>query len=358
MTSKHVSRRQFLSSSSRTIFRNVIDYSDGIDGTQQSPRGGDWSNQSEREALTPQEIRDIKEQEARERAYEQRRQYLQRLEDLGVGRSGGGGSGSGGGSSSDSGSSSSSSSSSSTADANIGDPVKGSGEEVKAGTGGPGPLGEITKVPENTGVGAPNKVAWLAVQKGVDILLSGKTMPYAGVRPQTDPIANPGNGIDCSGLILWAYGNNGIAVGGVASGQKYAGNPVTPTSPGAPSNPDTSKQFKKIEKEKDALPGDIYIWGDGAGAGSHVSMVIAKDGDTVITQDYGGGALMQKPGDGSSDGRYFAGIFRPTVLQDGSPTIPEAAADSSDSSDDDEKKDDDKSNEDKDDDDKTRKEDE
>lgn len=304
-----------------------------IDGAQQGPRGGEWRSDAD-PAMSREDRMRIQEQEKRQRELEREEAYLQRLEDLGVGGNGGGSSSDSSGDASgddddESESSDSGSGRTPSGGANISEPVSGAGEEVKSGTGGPGPL-DRTDVPKNAGVGAPNEVAWRAVEKAVALLTSGQTMTYGGVRPQPDT-EQSGGVIDCSGLILIAYGTAGIAVGGVASGQKYPGNPIKPTTPGAPSNPDTSKTFQKIENEKDALPGDIYIWGDGAGAGSHVSMVIAKDGDTAITQDYGGGPLIQTPGDGSSDDRSFAGIFRPTVMEDGSPSIPEADPEKSDS---------------------------
>lgn len=210
----------------------------------------------------------------------------------------------------------------------VNDPVKGAGQTVKAGTGGPGPVGSINKVPADAGVGAPNKVAWKAVQKGVDILVSGKSMEYNGTRPAVDVSSNPGAGIDCSGLILLVYGASGIVTPGIAGSQKYGvSNPKGPGGGGpfAAGNPDTSKPLLKIKSPAEALPGDIFIWGsDGAaGAGSHVAMVLTKG--ATVTQDYGGGEIMQKPLNGPSSGRPLAGIFRPSVYADGKPVIPDAA---------------------------------
>ena len=85
------------------------------------------------------------------------------------------------------------------------------------------------------------------------------------VRTAIDAIGTPyrwggtaANGFDCSGLMQWAYGQQGVAIPRISRDQAYAGIAVTPTV--------------------DALaPGDILLFASRPGAGvTHVGMYVGE----------------------------------------------------------------------------------
>lgn len=102
------------------VVTNAAERDREIPGVQQSPRGEDWTDDSE-DAVSLEELRQIREREDRAKREEAERRYQKRLKDLGVGKysqnnSGSGSSGSSGSSSSGSSDSSSGSSDSSSSD--------------------------------------------------------------------------------------------------------------------------------------------------------------------------------------------------------------------------------------------------
>ena len=97
-------------------------------------------------------------------------------------------------------------------------------------------------------------------------------------RPRRDRL-QPGEGLDCSGLTQWAYGEAGVGLPRLAQEQNVG----TAVDPG------------------DLMPGDLAVW-DG-----HVAMVIGN-GQLVEAGD----PVQVGPIRTSNSGMGFYGFYRPT----------------------------------------------
>lgn len=154
-------------------------------------------------------------------------------------------------------------------------PEDGSAAESEAGTGigaeagvGAGAGAEVT-LPDGTTVMAPNEAAAGAVRAA----LTQQGVPYAWGG------TTPGQGLDCSGLTQWAYGEAGVDLPRTAQEQSV-GTPVA---------------------QSDLLPGDLAVW-DG-----HVAMVIG-DGRMVEAGD----PVSVSPIRTTNLQMNFMGFYRPT----------------------------------------------
>ena len=124
-------------------------------------------------------------------------------------------------------------------------------------------------LPDGSTVVAPNKEAADAVRNA----LSQQGVPYVWGG------TSPGEGLDCSGLTQWAYGEAGVGLSRLAQEQNVG----TAVDPG------------------DLMPGDLAVW-DG-----HVAMVIGN-GQLVEAGD----PVQVGPIRTSNSGMGFYGFYRPT----------------------------------------------
>ena len=124
-------------------------------------------------------------------------------------------------------------------------------------------------LPDGSTVVAPNKEAADAVRNA----LSQQGVPYVWGG------TSPGEGLDCSGLTQWAYGEAGVGLPRLAQEQNVG----TAVDPG------------------DLMPGDLAVW-DG-----HVAMVIGN-GQLVEAGD----PVQVGPIRTSNSGMGFYGFYRPT----------------------------------------------
>lgn len=124
-------------------------------------------------------------------------------------------------------------------------------------------------LPDGSTVVAPNKEAADAVRNA----LSQQGVPYVWGG------TSPGEGLDCSGLTQWAYGEAGVGLPRLAQEQNVG----TAVDPGDP------------------MPGDLAVW-DG-----HVAMVIGN-GQLVEAGD----PVQVGPIRTSNSGMGFYGFYRPT----------------------------------------------
>ncbi|MFE5705759.1 C40 family peptidase [Rhodococcus koreensis] len=124
-------------------------------------------------------------------------------------------------------------------------------------------------LPDGSTAVAPNKEAADAVRNA----LSQQGVPYVWGG------TSPGEGLDCSGLTQWAYGEAGVGLPRLAQEQNVG----TAVDPG------------------DLMPGDLAVW-DG-----HVAMVIGN-GQLVEAGD----PVQVGPIRTSNSGMGFYGFYRPT----------------------------------------------
>ncbi|QNG19491.1 C40 family peptidase [Rhodococcus triatomae] len=124
-------------------------------------------------------------------------------------------------------------------------------------------------LPDGSTAVAPNQAAADAVRNA----LTQQGVPYVWGG------TNPGQGLDCSGLTQWAYGEAGVGIPRLAQEQNV-GTAVDPDS---------------------LMPGDLAIW-DG-----HVAMVIGN-GQLVEAGD----PVQTGPIRTSNSGMAFKGFYRPT----------------------------------------------
>ncbi|NLU81840.1 C40 family peptidase [Rhodococcus sp. HNM0569] len=127
---------------------------------------------------------------------------------------------------------------------------------------------ELT-LPDGSTAVAPNKEAAEAVRNA----LSQQGVPYVWGG------TSPGEGLDCSGLTQWAYGEAGVGLPRLAQEQNV-GVPVD---------------------QSELMPGDLAVW-DG-----HVAMVIGN-GQLVEAGD----PVQTGPIRTSNSGMAFKGFYRPT----------------------------------------------
>lgn len=132
----------------------------------------------------------------------------------------------------------------------------------------PGNGAEIV-LPDGSTTVAPNPEAAAAVRNA----LSQQGVPYVWGG------TTPGQGLDCSGLTQWAYGEAGVALPRLAQEQGV----------GTPVDPD------------DLMPGDLAVW-DG-----HVAMVIG-DGKMIEAGDPVQVSSIRT----TNSGMGFQGFYRPT----------------------------------------------
>jgi cell wall-associated NlpC family hydrolase len=127
----------------------------------------------------------------------------------------------------------------------------------------------VIVLPDGSTAVAPNKEAADAVRNA----LSQQGVPYVWGG------TSPGEGLDCSGLTQWAYGEAGVGLPRLAQEQNVG----TAVDPG------------------DLMPGDLAVW-DG-----HVAMVIGN-GQLVEAGD----PVQVGPIRTSNSGMGFYGFYRPT----------------------------------------------
>nr|WP_120491083.1 C40 family peptidase [Corynebacterium lactis] len=143
-------------------------------------------------------------------------------------------------------------------------------EAASAGSTGPGEHGAEELVGAGSaGDAAPTPQARAAV----DNAMSALGTPYAWGGN------TPGQGLDCSGLTHWAYGQAGVDIPRVAEDQAI-GRPVS---------------------QSELLPGDLAVW-DG-----HVAMVVG-DGQMIEAGD----PVQINPVRTTNIGMPFKGFYRPT----------------------------------------------
>ncbi|MEB8326218.1 C40 family peptidase [Dietzia kunjamensis] len=142
---------------------------------------------------------------------------------------------------------------------------------VEFGDAGSGVIGSGTEVtlPDGSVVTAPNEQAAGAVRNA----LSQQGVPYVWGG------TSPGQGLDCSGLTQWAYGDAGVEIPRLAQ-EQGVGVQVSP---------------------QDVLPGDLLVW-DG-----HVAMYIGN-GQIVEAGDPVAVSGLRTDNIGMS----FHGFYRPT----------------------------------------------
>lgn len=124
-------------------------------------------------------------------------------------------------------------------------------------------------LPDGSVATAPNATAAAAVRHA----LSQQGTPYVWGG------TTPGQGLDCSGLTQWAYGQAGVELPRLAQ-QQDVGTPVAPDS---------------------VLPGDLAVW-DG-----HVAMVV---GNGMMVE--AGDPVAVTPIRTANSGMAFEGFYRPT----------------------------------------------
>ncbi|MBH0122169.1 C40 family peptidase [Rhodococcus sp. CX] len=135
---------------------------------------------------------------------------------------------------------------------------------------GPGSASDCAvRLPDGSVATAPNATAAAAVRHA----LSQQGTPYVWGG------TTPGQGLDCSGLTQWAYGQAGVELPRLAQ-QQDIGTPVAPDS---------------------VLPGDLAVW-DG-----HVAMVI---GNGLMVE--AGDPVAVTPIRTGNSGMAFEGFYRPT----------------------------------------------
>ena len=134
-------------------------------------------------------------------------------------------------------------------------------EARSGGSGGVSGAGQnIPNPPSNEGLGQ-RALAYAASQVGV---------PYVWGD------ATPGQGFDCSGLVMWAYGMAGVSLPRFSGAQWAASTPIS---------------------ENDLEPGDLIFFGYGSPGNEHVAIYA------------GGGSVLQAPETGQNVGYTSLGAM-------------------------------------------------